>query len=177
MRFKRPGDAREFEVEVLSREGSQVRVRVDGKEVTAEFETLPDASMLVRAGERRYRVVSEQRRDSILVAAGPANFELVAVEDAIVRSGKGLATPEVLAPTPGKILKVLVSEGDRVEAAQPLVVLEAMKTETTLGAESAAIVKKVRVKPGQMVDHGTVLLELSPIPDDLSVPESEPPEF
>jgi biotin carboxyl carrier protein len=49
-------------------------------------------------------------------------------------------------------------------------VLEAIKMETTLYAESGAVVKKVRAEPGAMVDHGTVLLELSPA--DSSKPES-----
>src|SRR5258708_34773456 len=66
---------------------------------------------------------------------------------------------------PGKVLKVLVRDGDIVEAGQPLVVIEAMKMETTLAAESAAIVKNVRVQEGQTIDHGAVLLELSPPPD------------
>ena len=65
---------------------------------------------------------------------------------------------------PGKVLKVLVRDGDLVEAGQPLVVIEAMKMETTLAAESAAIVKQVRVEEGQTVDHGAVLIELSPPP-------------
>jgi biotin carboxyl carrier protein len=66
---------------------------------------------------------------------------------------------------PGKVLKVLVAEGDAVAEGQPLVVLEAMKMETTLYAESPAIVKKIRAVVGAMVDHGAVLMELSPAPD------------
>jgi biotin carboxyl carrier protein len=64
----------------------------------------------------------------------------------------------------------LVAEGATVAAGEPLIVLEAMKMETTLYAESGAVVKKVRAEPGAMVDHGTVLLELSPA--DSSKPES-----
>ena len=77
---------------------------------------------------------------------------------------------------PGKVLKVLVRDGDLVEAGQPLVVIEAMKMETTLAAESAAMVKQVRVEEGQTVDHGAVLIELSPPPassDRESAPRAE----
>ncbi len=65
---------------------------------------------------------------------------------------------------PGKVLKVMVRVGDLVEPGQALVVIEAMKMETTLAAESAALVKRVRVEEGQTVDHGAVLIELSPPP-------------
>jgi propionyl-CoA carboxylase alpha chain len=76
---------------------------------------------------------------------------------------------------PGKILKLLVAEGDSVEHGQALAVLEAMKMETTLYAESAAIVKKVRVAAGAMVDHGAVIIEFSPPPGDPSKSESTAP--
>src|SRR5262249_61452925 len=75
------------------------------------------------------------------------------------RGGRGA---EVTAPMPGKVLRVLVEEGEPVVAGQPLVVLEAMKMETALAAESDAVVKRVLVAPGQMVDHGARLIELSP---------------
>ena len=77
---------------------------------------------------------------------------------------RGLAAAEIIAPMPGKVLKVMVRDGDLVEAGQALVVIEAMKMETTLAAESAALVKQVRVEEGQTVDHGAVLIELSPPP-------------
>jgi 3-methylcrotonyl-CoA carboxylase alpha subunit len=68
------------------------------------------------------------------------------------------------------VLKLLVREGQTVESGQPLIVLEAMKMETTLYAESGATVRKVHATVGAMVDHGVVLIELSPA--DLSKAES-----
>jgi 3-methylcrotonyl-CoA carboxylase alpha subunit len=75
---------------------------------------------------------------------------------------------------PGKVLKVLVAEGQPVEHGDPLIVLEAMKMETTLYAESPAIVAKVCVEAGQMVDHGARLIELSPAATPARPPESPP---
>ncbi|MGB6564467.1 MAG: acetyl-CoA carboxylase biotin carboxyl carrier protein subunit, partial [Candidatus Binataceae bacterium] len=86
----------------------------------------------------------------------------------------GLAAPEVDAPMPGKVLKVLVAEGQPVEHGDPLIVLEAMKMETTLYAESPAIVAKICVVAGQMVDHGARLIELSPVATPARPPESPP---
>ena len=76
------------------------------------------------------------------------------VEGRAAASRGGLAAPEVDAPMPGKVLKMLVAEGEPVEHGDPLIVLEAMKMETTLYAESPAIVAKICVVAGQMVDHG-----------------------
>jgi acetyl/propionyl-CoA carboxylase alpha subunit len=164
MKFKRPGESQQFEVEIVAREGATVSARIDGVEVIAEVEPLADGSSTIRIGDRRTRIFGARIRNSILVAAGPASFEFVPVEGRTGAARHGLAAPEVTAPMPGKVLKILVAEGDSVDHGQALAVLEAMKMETTLYAESAATVKKILVNAGQMVDHGAVLIEFSPAP-------------
>jgi biotin carboxyl carrier protein len=173
MKLTRAGDSREFDAEVISRDGIAIRVRVDGRELAAEFTPNADGAGVLALDGRRYPVFAARRNDSILVAVGPASFEFNTAEAASRRRARGLAAAEIIAPMPGKVLKVLVRAGDLVAAGQPLVVIEAMKMETMLAAESAAIVKQVRVEEGQTVDHGAVLIELSPPPPS-SGPESAP---
>jgi 3-methylcrotonyl-CoA carboxylase alpha subunit len=165
MKLKRPGESRIFELEVVARQGATIRVRVDGEEIVAGVEASAGGGAIIRLDGRRIRVYGARTRNSILVAAGPAMFTFAAVEGRAAHGARGLVTPEIAAPMPGKVLKVLVAEGDAVAEGQPLVVLEAMKMETTLYAESPAIVKKIRAVVGAMVDHGAVLMELSPAPD------------
>jgi biotin carboxyl carrier protein len=64
------------------------------------------------------------------------------------------------APMPGVVIKVLASEGDRVEPRQPLVVLEAMKMETPLVSPYEAVVRRVHVAEGERVAGGALLIEL-----------------
>jgi acetyl/propionyl-CoA carboxylase alpha subunit len=66
----------------------------------------------------------------------------------------------IVAPMPGTVIRLLVSEGDTVRARQPLVVLEAMKMETPLTSPYDAIVRSVHVAEGDRVAGGAVLLEL-----------------
>ncbi len=162
MRLKRPGDSRQFEVELISRDSLALRVRIDGREIDAQADQLADGSTLLTLEGRRLRVIAIRRRDSIAVSAGPASFEFQTIAERGARHAHGLVTPEVNAPMPGKVLAMLVREGDRVEAGQPLLVMEAMKMETTLYAEGAAIVKRIAVAPGDTVGHGAILIELSP---------------
>jgi biotin carboxyl carrier protein len=177
MKLKQVGDPREVEIEIVARDGAIVRAKIDGNEMIAELEMLADGSAILQFDGRRVRVLGARTRNSILVAAGPASFEFTPVEGRAGASRHGLAAPEVTAPMPGKILKLLVAEGDSVEHGQALAVLEAMKMETTLYAESAAIVKKIRVGVGDMVDHGAVILEFSPpAPADPSKRESTVPD-
>ncbi len=64
------------------------------------------------------------------------------------------------APMPGTVIRVVVAEGDRVAARQPLVVLEAMKMETPVVAPYEAVVRTIHVAEGDRVAGGTVLVEL-----------------
>jgi len=64
----------------------------------------------------------------------------------------------VLAPMPGRVVRVLVAVGDRVEARQPVVVVEAMKMENELRSPKAGRVKDVAVTAGTPVEAGRVLV-------------------
>jgi len=174
VRLKRAGDSRQFEVELIARDGHALRLRIDGREIEAQAEPLADGSTLLTFAGRRFRLAAARRRDSIAVSAGPASFEFQLAAERGGRHAHGLATPEVSAPMPGKVLAILVREGERVAAGQPLIVMEAMKMETTLYAESPAIVKRIAVAPGDAVGHGALLIELSPAATP-SAPESDPP--
>ncbi len=66
----------------------------------------------------------------------------------------------VTAPMPGRIVKVAVRDGEKVEEHALLIVLEAMKMEHRIEAPAAGTVKSVLVKEGQIVAGGTPLAEL-----------------
>ncbi|RLF89797.1 oxaloacetate decarboxylase subunit alpha [Thermococci archaeon] len=66
----------------------------------------------------------------------------------------------VTAPMPGKVLKILVREGDRVRVGQGLLILEAMKMENEIPSPMDGVVKRILVKEGDAVDTGQALIEL-----------------
>jgi acetyl/propionyl-CoA carboxylase alpha subunit len=72
----------------------------------------------------------------------------------------GGAGGTVVAPMPGTVIRVLAEEGARVEAREPLVVLEAMKMETPLVAPYDAVIRRVLVSEGDQVTGGSTLVEL-----------------
>lgn len=63
----------------------------------------------------------------------------------------------IIAPMPGRIVRVLAAAGDQVAARQPVVVVEAMKMENELRAPRAGKVKDVPVAAGMSVEAGRVL--------------------
>ena len=67
----------------------------------------------------------------------------------------------LVAPMPGKVLEVLVAQGDAVEAGTPLMVLEAMKMEHRIVAAADGTVAAVHYAAGDQVAQGAVLLDLA----------------
>ena len=73
-------------------------------------------------------------------------------------TGGAAGNGTVSAPMQGTIVKVLVAVGDTVEAGQALLVLEAMKMENHINAETAGTVAEIRVAEGDTVGTGDVLV-------------------
>ncbi|HYQ31715.1 MAG TPA: biotin carboxylase N-terminal domain-containing protein [Lapillicoccus sp.] len=68
-----------------------------------------------------------------------------------------VASGSLLAPMPGTVVRVAVEAGARVEAGQPVLVLEAMKMQHTVSAPGAGVVTRIDVEPGTQVAAGEVL--------------------
>ena len=126
----------------------EVHARIDGRTTTVAID---------QHGEGSWRVVSEG-----LVIDAEALDERTRHIRSLGGAARAAASGGLLkAPMPGLVVRLGVSEGDRVSAGQGLVVLEAMKMENELKAPSDGVVKAVRVAVGQAVEKGAVLLELA----------------
>jgi biotin carboxyl carrier protein len=74
----------------------------------------------------------------------------------------GGSDQDLIAQFPGKVRKVLVSEGASVEEGVPLLLIEAMKMEFSVKAPFAGTIEKIRVKEGQQLGPGDRFLDLKP---------------
>ena len=73
-----------------------------------------------------------------------------------------IASGVLIAPMAGVVADIMVTEGDEVEAYQPLAVIEAMKIMSTLEAPFAGTVKIIHYKKLQQVTHGSPVIEIAP---------------
>ena len=131
-----------------------------------EIQRLTDSTLLVDGQVVRV-AAREQLRPGVLrldLEIGGDAPRSVVVESERARSlafeagSAELAAHEVKSPMPGRVLELLVSEGDSVERGAPLLVVEAMKMENQVNAERSGTVERLVVKTGDAVESGQVLL-------------------
>jgi propionyl-CoA carboxylase alpha chain len=67
----------------------------------------------------------------------------------------------LICPMPGLLVSLNVGEGDKVEAGQPLAVIEAMKMENILRAQKAGVIKSVSAKAGESLAVDAIILEMA----------------
>jgi biotin carboxyl carrier protein len=146
----------------------RLRVSVDGESSLVDVQ---------RSGEFGLSLVfqdSADRSTTVHVAPGQAPGELLAylagriaaVSVNASRTGRGAADAggnapgeqKIVAPMPGRVVRVLVAAGETVEPRQPVVVVEAMKMENELRSPKAGRVKSVPVTAGTSVEAGRVLV-------------------
>ena len=108
---------------------------------------------------RPVRYLAERSGSSVRVAVGGEAYEFE-LADGSSRQGvaHGTRNPETRSPMPGKVLQVFVKPGAKVDAGDPLLILEAMKMENVLSAEIGGEIAAVHVAPGDMVEPGKVLV-------------------
>ncbi|NVB38837.1 hypothetical protein G6O69_13430 [Pseudenhygromyxa sp. WMMC2535] len=89
---------------------------------------------------------------------------------ALGKSGAAAGDGSLTAPMPGRVVKVLVTEGETIERGRPAIIIEAMKMENELLATADGVVRSVAVAEGDTVDAGQILCEITVASDE---PEAE----
>jgi oxaloacetate decarboxylase alpha subunit len=115
---------------------------------------LTDSSYLVTVDDQEYSVTL--KADSTVTINDGSQVNQVAPTSSI-QTGSGEV---IAAPLGGNIFRVIITEGESVDADSTILILEAMKMETEIKAPSAGVVGKIFVKPGDSVKPGTPLFEI-----------------
>jgi acetyl-CoA/propionyl-CoA carboxylase biotin carboxyl carrier protein len=131
----------------------------DGETVEADGAT--ERTVPVEVNGKRFSVRLWLPETVGTAPAGGGGRRTARPRPASTGGGGGAGTGTLAAPMQGTIVKILVAEGDEVEAGQALLVLEAMKMENHINAELSGTVQEIRVKAGDTVGTGDVLLVMT----------------
>jgi acetyl/propionyl-CoA carboxylase alpha subunit len=145
-------------------------VHIDGEDVAARVEAVEGTPVrMVTIGNTVHRVVVRRgaTRGSYTLWLDGYRFDAEALDERMrairalgATSGGPSGPAPLVAPMPGLIVRINVRLGDQVQPGQGLIVMEAMKMENELRAQSPGSVKSILVAPGMAVEKGAILLEL-----------------
>jgi acetyl/propionyl-CoA carboxylase alpha subunit len=144
---------------------SRYRIRVDDQP-PVEVEScrpVPDVlSLLISGHTWEAGLVGSDAGFDIELIGVRHEAEVIDPRRKALRLAGGASGSAIVTKMPGRIVAILVSEGDRVEKGQPVIIVEAMKMENQLKATQPGTVSRILVTPGALVEAKTVLVELSP---------------
>jgi len=153
-------------LENVARSAQSLTFERNGKTYSFRSQRLPDGATLleqeVSAGVwKRMSAASWQVKDVRRVQLGHVEASISEVKKGAAHGGgEGVLSP--VAPMPGLIRQILVSVGDAITRGTPLLVMEAMKLQTTIAAVGDGVVEVIRVKEGDLVTDGAELIKLRP---------------
>ncbi|HWT02174.1 MAG TPA: biotin/lipoyl-containing protein [Pyrinomonadaceae bacterium] len=149
----------------IRREGSRVTAEIDGRVYELEVSAPRPGVYLLLAGGRVYECRvgrPEKSREAAEVAVGRETYAVALADPKRLRGAQAAGahahgTSEIVAPMPGKVVRVLVEAGAEVEAGAGVVVVEAMKMQNEMKSPKAGKVTAVNVREGATVNAGDVL--------------------
>ncbi len=149
----------------------RVKVSIKGRLRTYDASWIDAAtlSLIPLGGQTRVREFGIQAAGTELrITAAGTDFHATVLPDGksnqrhhlrVGRPAEPAQGPQDVAATmPGRVVRVMVTPGDRVTADQPVVVVEAMKMENEMRAPKDGLVREVRVAEGATIEAGTVLM-------------------
>ena len=138
--------------------GEQWSVHMDGNALQGSGRLAGDA-LRVQIGEQLHRA-TVIRDGNELYLFGSEGVQRFTLHDPVIEADQSVADAgSLVAPMPGRIVATLVAPGTAVKRGSPLLVLEAMKMEHTLQAPADGTVQGYRVKAGDQVGDGAVLVD------------------
>ena len=155
----------ERDIEIVEIGPERYRLTMDGRSFEVDAHAINETTLSLFLDDHAYNIESERTADgaqNLLVRGELVNVDVLdlrkvrlrRVQESVVGAG---GPAEITSPMPGKVVAVLVKEGQEVAEGQGLVVVEAMKMENELRAPRAGTVASLKAKEGAAVDGGAVL--------------------
>ena len=150
----------------VTRAANSLSISEESHSIEADVRQVQAGLYSILIAGKSYEARVEPQKDALLVQVGGAEF-VINIADPRAWKGKrgGLleaeGRQEIAAPMPGKIVRLLVAQGAKVEAGQGLLVVEAMKMQNEIKSPKTGTVERLLVKEGQAVNAGDSLAVVS----------------
>jgi len=146
----------------VTRNKNRIRVEMGGRIIEGDAVEVAAGTYSILIGGHSYEVRVEPAHGGLRVHAGAREFSIQIEDPRAWRRRRGGALEaegrqEVVAPMPGKVVRVLAKQGDEVEAGQGLFVVEAMKMQNEIRSPKKGSLERLLVTEGQVVNAGESL--------------------
>ncbi len=145
----------------LKNDGKTLSFTLEGKKFSFEVVTSGNGEVILQGVDgNRFKGFStkpNREGDVKIIAAG---LEGTLSSGAKKLKKSGAAAGSLTSPMPGKIFKIVASEGEKVVKGQTLLILEAMKMEHAIRSDKDGVVKKILFKVGELVQGGVTLIDV-----------------
>ncbi len=144
---------------------------IDGREMDIDFVEQEDFHYTFDWNGKRFHcelVSRDQNKAVVKVNGVEYKYSIESIFSYIRRGMINSDTSKIdenniIAPMPGKIVDIFLSEGDLVNVGEPILVLEAMKMQNEITANCNGVVRKIKVQQGQSVMKDELLVEIQSI--------------
>ena len=120
---------------------------IDGKKFEVEVNLLNSNDAQVKVNDKNFDIKISNNLSE------PKKSE-PKIPDQSVQGNPG----DLLALMPGKILKVLVSEGQKIKMGEPVIIMESMKMEQTIVSSADGVINSINVNEGETIEVGSVMI-------------------
>jgi len=155
-------------VNLLNQDGNILEVEVDGKSYKVDLMHTADGTFSILEGNHSYNIElvprDKPKNYSAYTLYQSYDLEVIDAESRYLmnRGGNGFGTAEnsISSPMPGKVVKIMVKEGDSVTEGDTAIIISAMKMESEYKAPKDGVVKKINVSEGDTIEGNQILIEL-----------------
>jgi len=139
--------------------------KVDGQETPLDAVSTQDGVLSLLLDGKSYEIKQENTGTDFNIVVGGLRFPTQIRDPRSLRSRRGAdsgteGVKKIVAPMPGKVVRILAQPGTAVEHGQGVIVIEAMKMQNELKSPKKGIVKKLTVHEGTAVEAGQSLAEV-----------------
>jgi biotin carboxyl carrier protein len=159
-------DEKVYKLQIDFKDG-KYKIDLDNNNYVVDSSIISDNCLSLIVNGKAFTVYFAEADGKKYFSIGGEQFCIQEAKAESINAGEAESTalkeaPTVCSPMPGKVVKIFVKEGDKVEKSQGLVIVEAMKMENEIKSPVKGRVEKINFKPGDLVDASQAIIEIKP---------------
>ena len=159
---------RTAKLEILNQEGNILEIKVDDKIYKIDLMHTADGTFSILDDGHSFDVEllsnGQPKKYLAYTLYNTYDLEIIDAESQYLMNrgngGQGNNEHTISSPMPGKVVKILASEGEEIKAGETAIIISAMKMESEYKSPKDGIIKKIHVKEGDTIEGNQLLIEL-----------------